>query len=80
MGRRSILTCSLLPFPFSPPTPTSSEFYSTELSPTDDVLDICSSWVSHYPTSWSSVRSGNVVGLGMNEEEVRLDERAKAKS
>ena len=32
-----------------------------------DVLDICSSWVSHYPQDW---KGGNVVGLGMNEFEL----------
>jgi ubiquinone/menaquinone biosynthesis C-methylase UbiE len=33
----------------------------------EDVLDICSSWVSHYPKEWNG---GNVVGLGMNEYEL----------
>jgi len=33
----------------------------------EDVLDICSSWVSHYPKDW---KGGKVVGLGMNEYEL----------
>jgi len=31
------------------------------------VLDMCSSWVSHYPMGY---KAGRVVGLGMNEEEL----------
>jgi SAM-dependent methyltransferase len=30
-------------------------------------LDICSSWVSHFPPDW---KGGNVVGLGMNDYEL----------
>ncbi|GMI12196.1 hypothetical protein TrRE_jg10806 [Triparma retinervis] len=48
-----------------------TSFYSTELEPGDDVLDICSSWVSHYPPDWSSTRTGKTAGLGMNDEELR---------
>lgn len=32
-----------------------------------DVLDLCSSWISHFPTD---VPYGNVVGVGMNEMEL----------
>lgn len=31
------------------------------------VLDVCSSWVSHYPPGWTA---GRVAGLGMNEAEL----------
>lgn len=44
-----------------------TNYYSTHLKDGDDVLDICSSWVSHYPKDW---KGGNVVGLGMNEYEL----------
>jgi len=37
-----------------------------------DVLDLMSSWVSHLPPE---VAYGRVVGLGMNEEELRRNER-----
>lgn len=37
-------------------------------SPDVAVLDICSSWVSHYPQGFTA---GRVVGLGMNEEELK---------
>lgn len=45
-----------------------TKYYSENLEDGTDVLDICSSWVSHYPKEW---RGGNVVGLGMNEYELR---------
>ena len=41
--------------------------YSEYLKEGDDVLDICSSWVSHYPKDF---KGGKVVGLGMNEYEL----------
>lgn len=44
-----------------------TDYYKQNLKDGDDVLDICSSWVSHYPTDW---KGGNVVGLGMNEFEL----------
>ena len=44
-----------------------TDYYSETLKDGDDVLDICSSWVSHYPKDW---KGGNVVGLGMNDYEL----------
>ena len=44
-----------------------TKFYAENFKDGDDVLDICSSWVSHYPKDW---KGGNVVGLGMNEYEL----------
>jgi len=44
-----------------------TSYYAENIPDGADVLDICSSWVSHYPTSW---KGGNVVGLGMNEYEL----------
>lgn len=38
-----------------------TEYYSENLKDGDDVLDICSSWVSHYPKDF---KGGKVVGLG----------------
>jgi hypothetical protein len=32
-----------------------------------DILDLCSSWLSHYPDNRDY---GNVVGIGMNEHEL----------
>lgn len=50
-----------------------TEFYATELNDGDDVLDICSSWVSHYPSEWKG--GSNVVGLGMNKYELSQNKR-----
>ena len=44
-----------------------TQYYVETFQEGDDVLDICSSWVSHYPKEW---KGGNVVGLGMNEYEL----------
>lgn len=44
-----------------------TQYYSESLNDGDDVLDICSSWVSHYPKDF---KGGNVIGLGMNEYEL----------
>jgi len=44
-----------------------TEQYTKLLSDDDDILDICSSWVSHYPQDFKGKR---VAGLGMNEYEL----------
>jgi hypothetical protein len=44
-----------------------TKYYSEELKEGEDVLDICSSWVSHYPKDF---KGGKVVGLGMNDYEL----------
>jgi SAM-dependent methyltransferase len=45
-----------------------TNYYAKNFKDGEDVLDICSSWVSHFPKEW---KGGNVVGLGMNEYELR---------
>lgn len=45
-----------------------TKYYASVFQKGDDVLDICSSWISHYPKDWEG---GNVVGLGMNEYELK---------
>jgi len=45
-----------------------TQYYKEHLKDGEDVLDVCSSWVSHYPKEW---KGGNVVGLGMNEYELK---------
>jgi SAM-dependent methyltransferase len=44
-----------------------TNYYQEHFKDGDDVLDICSSWVSHFPTDW---KSGKAVGMGMNEYEL----------
>ena len=49
-----------------------TKYYAKNLKDGDDVLDICSSWVSHYPKEF---KGGDVVGLGMNEYELSQNEQ-----
>ena len=44
-----------------------TKYYSKAIPDNADVLDICSSWVSHYP---KDKKLGKVTGLGMNEFEL----------
>jgi len=39
-----------------------------------DVLDLCSSWISHYPTDLED-KFGLVVGIGLNEEELERNDQ-----
>jgi SAM-dependent methyltransferase len=46
-----------------------TKYYAKQgLKDGDNVLDVCSSWVSHYPADWKGGEM--VVGLGMNEYEL----------
>uniref|UniRef100_A0A2P2JXL8 Uncharacterized protein MANES_03G032700 n=1 Tax=Rhizophora mucronata TaxID=61149 RepID=A0A2P2JXL8_RHIMU len=49
-----------------------TKYYSLVFPPSDipgvSILDMCSSWVSHFPKGYKQDR---VVGLGMNEEELK---------
>lgn len=51
-------------------------YYETALPPSGSadaaVLDICSSWVSHYPEGYTA---GRVVGLGMVAEELKANKQ-----
>ena len=49
-----------------------SNVYSQLFHENDAVLDLCSSWISHFPTEPSL---GNVVGVGMNEQELAANDR-----
>jgi hypothetical protein len=49
-----------------------TKYYSQQLQPKQDVLDICSSWVSHFPVDFVGNR---IVGLGMNEMELSRNDR-----
>ena len=48
------------------------DYYAQEISPKSDVLDICSSWISHLPPDKPL---GRVVGVGMNARELEANER-----
>ncbi|KAK4522849.1 hypothetical protein GAYE_PCTG30G0739 [Galdieria yellowstonensis] len=52
-----------------------TKFYKNNFVPGADILDVCSSWVSHFPEDY---KAGFVAGIGLNELELsknsRLDE------
>jgi len=46
-----------------------TNYYRQRIAPGSDILDICSSWVSHYPFDFPS-RMKSIVGTGMNAREL----------
>jgi len=44
-----------------------TKYYGTVLTDDSSILDICSSWVSHYP---SNIKFNKASGLGMNQKEL----------
>ena len=53
-----------------------SEVFPAVPKPGDDVhkvalLDVCSSWISHYPKGYESSDTLRISGLGMNEDELK---------
>ena len=52
-----------------------TDFYSNNFPASGSkevaILDICSSWISHYPKGYSA---GRISGLGMNEEELKRND------
>jgi len=46
-------------------------YYDESLAEGDEILDLCSSWISHLPEK----QLGRVVGLGMNARELEANER-----
>ena len=52
------------------------EYYNANGKRPLDILDLCSSWISHYPTDpKKSFEYGTVVGMGMNEEELKANKQ-----
>ena len=52
-----------------------THYYAETIPPRSDILDICSSWVSHYPESFpDTMRS--IVGTGMNGLELQVREKS----
>ena len=53
-----------------------TKYYQEEFSALNldkvDVLDLCSSWISHLP---KDIQYGKVVGVGMNEEELKANKQ-----
>lgn len=49
-----------------------TKYYSQNIKEGSDVLDICSSWVSHYP---EDLKLGRVAGLGMVPGELKVNKQ-----
>jgi SAM-dependent methyltransferase len=49
---------------------------SLPLPPSPAILDFCSSWVSHYPESWTASAS-RIAMMGMSQEELDKNEASK---
>lgn len=52
-----------------------THYYAETIQPKGlDVLDICSSWVSHYPPSFGA-GAASIVGTGMNSLELQANQQ-----
>lgn len=51
-----------------------TQFYRKNIKPKSDILDICSSWVSHYPLEFPTVM-GRISGTGMNKLELQANDQ-----
>lgn len=51
-----------------------TNFYKQSISPGSDILDLCSSWVSHYPLEFPRTMN-KICGLGMNFLELSLNDQ-----
>jgi SAM-dependent methyltransferase len=49
-----------------------TDYYAATMREGADVLDLCSSWISHLPPD---LKLGRMAGIGMNEEELKKNER-----
>jgi SAM-dependent methyltransferase len=52
-----------------PAVATLTQYYRTNIPPGSSILDICSSWVSHYPLEFKEVMK-RISGTGMNQLEL----------
>lgn len=50
------------------------QYYRTSIPPKSRILDICSSWVSHYPLEFPKTMA-RISGTGMNEFELRANDQ-----
>lgn len=53
-----------------------TKYYKKTLKPNLDILDLCSSWVSHLPAEY---KEKSLTVLGMSEPELSANERATAR-
>lgn len=51
-----------------------TQFYRHNISPGSEILDICSSWVSHYPTEFPKTMK-RICGTGMSALELQINDQ-----
>ena len=51
-----------------------TQYYRRNIPAKSDVLDLCSSWVSHYPLEFPSTMK-SISGMGMNELELKFNDQ-----
>lgn len=51
-----------------------TQYYRRNIKPKSDILDICSSWTSHYPVEFKDTM-GRISGTGMNGFELRANQQ-----
>jgi len=51
-----------------------TQYYRNNIPPNSDILDICSSWVSHYPVEFKDTM-GRISGSGMNGLELKFNDQ-----
>lgn len=51
-----------------------TDYYKENIAPGSALLDICSSWVSHYPATFPETMS-RISGTGMNALELEANEQ-----
>lgn len=51
-----------------------TQYYRKNIPPKSDILDICSSWVSHYPLEFPETM-GKICGTGMNGLELQFNDQ-----
>ena len=54
-----------------------THYYEKAIKPKSDILDICSSWVSHYPRNFPSTMA-SITGTGINEIELAANDQFTA--
>ena len=51
-----------------------TQYYRKNIPPNSDILDICSSWVSHYPLEFTSTMN-SIAATGMNSLELQFNDQ-----
>lgn len=54
-----------------------THYYETSIASGSDILDICSSWVSHFPRDFPT-KMKSIVGTGINQIELGCNDRERA--